>query len=149
MSRDSRGTTRKMASRNYCKTLSMMQRSDQKLMPFLAVISVWRDKTSSSTSKDSIGTTRKTASENYYKTLSVIQRSDQKLWPFSTLILAWREKTSSSTSRDSIGTTRKRPLKTIVKIWARSNDRIKSYGLFQLLFRSSAPRHPLQRVGIS
>jgi hypothetical protein len=82
MSRDSIVNTRKTASRNYCKTLSAIQRSDQKLWTFSAFITVWRDKTSSSMSRDSTGNTRKTASGNYYKTLSAIKRSDQKLWPF-------------------------------------------------------------------
>jgi hypothetical protein len=56
--------------------MSTIQRSDQNLWPFSAVIPVWRDKTSSSTSRDSIGNTRKTVSENYLKTMSTIQRSD-------------------------------------------------------------------------
>jgi len=76
-------------------------------MRFSAVIPVWRDKTSSSTSRDSIGSTRKQASGNYCKYLRSIQRSDQKLWPFSDVIPVSRDKTSSSTSRDSIGTSRK------------------------------------------
>ena len=100
--------TRKTASGNSCKNLSAIQRSDQKLWPFSAIILVWRAKTASSTSTDSIGTTRKRSSGNYCKNLSAIQRSDQKLWPFSTIILVWRAKTASSTSTDSIGTTSKR-----------------------------------------
>jgi hypothetical protein len=87
--------------------MSTIQRSDQKLWPFWAVIPVWRDNTSSSTSRDSIDTTRKTASRNYYKTLTTIQRSDQNLWPFWAVITVWLDNTASSTSRDSIGTTRK------------------------------------------
>jgi hypothetical protein len=67
MSRDSIGTTRKMASGNYCKTLRAIQRSDQKLWPFSPVIPVWLHKASSSTSRDSIGTPRKTAYGNYSK----------------------------------------------------------------------------------
>ena len=43
------GTPRKTASGTYCKTLSAIQRSDQKFWPFSAVILVWRHKTSSST----------------------------------------------------------------------------------------------------
>jgi hypothetical protein len=66
-SRDSIGTSRKTASRNYCETLSAIQRSDQKLWQFSPVIPFWLHKASSSTSKDSIGTTRKTASGNYSK----------------------------------------------------------------------------------
>ena len=67
--KDSMGNTRKTASGNYCKTLSAIQRSDQKLWPFSAVIPVWRDKTSSSTSRDSMGSTRKMDSENYCKNI--------------------------------------------------------------------------------
>jgi len=78
-----------------------------KLWPISAVILVWRDKTSSSTSRDSIGNTRKTAFENYCKTLSAIQWWDRKLWPVLAVIPVRRDKTSSSTSRDSIGNTRK------------------------------------------
>jgi hypothetical protein len=95
-----------MSSGNYCKTLSAIQRSDQKLWPFSVVIPVWRDKTSSSASRESIGTSWKTGSGNYCKTLSAIQLSDQKLWPFSAVIPVWRYKTSSSPSRHSIGTSR-------------------------------------------
>ena len=101
------GSLRKRASGYYCKYLSAIQHSNQKLWRFSAVIPVWRDNTSSSTSRDSICTTRKTASENYCRTLSAIQRSIQNLRPFSAVIPVWRDKTSSSTSKDSIGTTRK------------------------------------------
>jgi hypothetical protein len=66
-SRDSIGTTRKTASGNYCKTLSAIKWSDQKLWPFSAFILVWGDMTSSSTSRESIGTTRETTSRNYSK----------------------------------------------------------------------------------
>jgi len=95
-----------------------------------------------------MGNTMKTASGNYCKTLSGIQRSDQKLWPFSAVIPVWSDKTSYSLSRHSIRNTRKRPPETTVKLWARSNGRIKSYGPFQLLFRSRATRPPIHRVGI-
>jgi hypothetical protein len=147
-SRDSIGISRKTGSGNYCQTLSAIQRSDQKLGPFSVVIPVWRDKTSSSTSRDSIGISRKTASGNYCKTLSAIQRSDQKLWLFSAVIAVLRGKTCFSTSRDSIYSIRKQASETTVNIGARSNDWIKSYGLFQLQFRSCATRPPLQLVGI-
>jgi hypothetical protein len=40
------------------------------------------------------------------------------------------------------------PPETTVNIGARSNGRIKSYDIFQLLFRSGAARPPLQRVWI-
>jgi hypothetical protein len=87
--------------------LSAIQRSDQKLWPFIHFIPVWRDKTTFTTSRDSIGNTRKTASGNYCNTLRAIQLSDQKWWPFSLVILVWLHKASSSTSKDSIRTTRK------------------------------------------
>jgi hypothetical protein len=147
-SRDSTGTTRKTASENYCKTLSAIQRSDQNLWPFSAVILIWCDRTSSSTSRDSIGKTRKTAFGNYCETLSAIQRSDQKLWPFSPVIPVWLHKASFSTSRDSIGNTRKTASGNYCKTLTGSNGRIKSYGTFQLLFWSGATWHPLQGVGI-
>jgi len=101
------GNSRKTGSGNYCKTLNAIQRWDQKLWPFSAVIPVWQDKTSSSSSRDSKGTSRKSASENYCKSLSAIQRSDQKFWPFSAVIPVWQDKTSSSPSKDSKGTSRK------------------------------------------
>ncbi|KAL9347362.1 hypothetical protein Peur_058728 [Populus x canadensis] len=72
-------TTRKTASGNYCKTLSTIQRSDQKLEPFWAVNLVWRDRKFASQSRDSIATTRKMASRNSCKHSGVIQRSDQRL----------------------------------------------------------------------
>jgi hypothetical protein len=94
---DSIGTSRNTGSGNCCKTVRAIQRSDQKLWPISAVISIWGDKTSSSTSRHSIGTSRKTAFENYSRTLSAIQRSDQKFWPFSAVFPVWRDQISSST----------------------------------------------------
>ena len=82
---DSICISRKMGSRNYCKYLSAIQCTDQKLRLFSIIISVWRDKTYSSRSRDSIGTSRKTGCGNYYKALSAIQWSDQKLRPFQLL----------------------------------------------------------------
>jgi hypothetical protein len=154
--------------------MSAIQRSDQNLWPFSAVILVWRDKTSSATSRDSIGNTRKTASGNYSKILSAIQRSNQKLWPFWAVITIWRDNTSSSTSRDSICTTwktasgnyrrtlsaiqrsdqklwpfqGKRSPETTYELWVWSNCRIKCFGPFKLLLQSGATIPPLQRVGI-
>jgi hypothetical protein len=75
-----------------------IQKPDQNLWPISAVIAVWDNKTSSSTSRDSIGTSRKTGSGNYCKTLRSIQLSDQNLWHISAVIPVWRDKTSSSTS---------------------------------------------------
>ena len=146
LSKDSIGTIRKTATGNHCKTLSAIQLSDLKLWRFWAIIAV--DKTSSSTSRDYIGNIRKSVCENYCKILSAIKRSDQKLWPFSVVIPVWRDKSCSSTRRDSIGNTRKMASKTTVKLWARSNGQIKSYGPLQLLFQYGATRPPPQRVGI-
>jgi hypothetical protein len=52
---------------------------DQKLSLFSAVIPVWRDKTSTSTSRESIGTSRKTGSGNYCKTLNTIPAVGSKV----------------------------------------------------------------------
>ena len=76
------------------------------------------------------------------------QRSDQKLWPFSTVIPVWSDKTSYSSSRDSTGNTMKTAFGNYWKLSWRSNSRIKSYGPFQLLFRSRATWRPIHRVGI-
>jgi hypothetical protein len=122
---------------------------DQKLRPFSAVIPMWRDKTSSSTSRDSIGTKSKTVSGNSYKTLSAMQRCNQKLWAFSAVVPVWRDKTSSSTSRDSRGNTRKTASGNYCKTLSAINGQIKSWGPFQLLFRSSASRPPFQQVRIT
>jgi hypothetical protein len=126
----------------------VIQRSDQKLWPFSAVIPVSIDKTSYSSSRDSFGSTMKTASGNYCKTFMAIQRSEQKLWPFSPVIPVWSDKTSYSASRDSMGNTMKTASETTVKLSWRSNGRIKSYCPFELLFRSGATRPPIHRVGI-
>jgi hypothetical protein len=87
--------------------MGVIQRSDQKLQPFLAVILVWHEHNSSLPSSDSIATPRKTASENSCKNLSAIQLSDQKLRLFLAIILLWREQTFSSPSSDSIATSKK------------------------------------------
>jgi hypothetical protein len=47
--------------------------------------------------------------------------------------------TSSSPCFHSIATPRKQPPKTPVKIWARSNGWIKSYGLFELILKFARP----------
>jgi len=114
--RDSISSPKKRASGYYCKYLSAIKRSDQKLWRFSGVIRVSRDKTSSSTSRDSIGSPRKRASGINFKYLSVIQRSDQKLWRFSAVIPVWRHKTSSYTSRDSMVVQGNGPLETTVNI---------------------------------
>jgi len=107
-------TTRKTASRNYCKNWSTIQRSDQKLRRFWTLTVIWHDDTSSSPSSDSIATTRKTASGNYCRNLSTIQRSEQKLEPFWGLTLVWRDRTFALQSRDSIAATRKNGLHNLL-----------------------------------
>jgi len=104
--------------------------------------------TSTSTSRDSIGNTRKTASGNYCETWSAIQRLDQNLWAFSAFIPAWRDMTLSSTSRDSIGTTRKTASGNYCQTVSAIQQSDQKLWPFQLLFRSGATWHPLQRVGI-
>jgi hypothetical protein len=96
-----------MAYRNSCKKLGVIQRSDQKLRRFWAVMLVWLDETCSSSSSDSIATTRKTTSGNNCKNLSTIQLSDQNLDAFLLITLVWHDRTFASQSRDSIATTTK------------------------------------------
>jgi hypothetical protein len=81
-------------------------------------------------------TPRKTANRNSSKHLSAIPRLDQKLWTFwaGTLVesVVQPERTSSAWSSDSMLLLGKHPTNTL-KIWALSNDRIKSYGPFELV----------------
>jgi len=91
-------------SGNSSKSLTAIQRSDQKLWPFRTVTQAWRDQTSKSPSMHSTSTQWKRASGNSSKSLTAIQRSDQKLWPFRTVIQAWLDLTSSSPSVDSSST---------------------------------------------
>jgi len=142
------GTTRRTASGSYCKTLIAIQRADQKFRPFWAVIVVWRDKTSYSTSRDSIAISRKMASRNYWKPWA---RSNSRIKIYCLFQLLFR----SGARRPPLqrvgilkGLQGKRPPETTVKLWACSNGRIKSYGPFQMLDRSGETRLPLQRVGI-
>jgi hypothetical protein len=104
------------ASIKYCKTLSMIQRSDQKLEPFSAIPQVWRDQTFTSQSRDSIVTTRKMASRNTCKHSGVIQRSDQKLKRLRAVTLIWHDETSSSPSSDSMLPQGKQPPETTVNL---------------------------------
>jgi hypothetical protein len=64
--------------------LRAIQRSDQKLRPFVTGALVSSEETSASPSSDSTSTARNTASGNYSKNLRAIQRSDQNLRPFGT-----------------------------------------------------------------
>ena len=68
--------------RNASKSLTAIQRSDQKLWPFRTVTQAWRDQTSSSPRIDSSSTQWKRASGNSSNSLNAIQPSDQKLWHF-------------------------------------------------------------------
>jgi hypothetical protein len=86
---DSSSTPCKRASGSSSKSLTAIQRLDQKLWPFRTVTQAWSDQTSSSYSVDSSSTPCKRASENSSKSLTAIQRSDQKLWPFRTVTQAW------------------------------------------------------------
>ena len=88
------------------------------------------------------------ASRNYCKYWSAIQRSDQKLWHFSAVIPVWCHKTSSSSGRASIGNKSKWISRIYGNCLSMINGLIKSYGAFQLLFRSGVKRPPLQRVRI-
>jgi len=80
-------------------------------------------------------TPRKTAYEKSSKTLSAIQRSDQNLWTFLACTVVASvvrpERISSAWSRDSMLLQGKQLTETPLKIWARSNGRIKSHELFQ------------------
>jgi len=95
---DSSSTPCKRASGNSSKSLTAIQRSDQKLWPFRTVTQAWCDQTSSSSSIHSSSSLWKRASGNSSKTFTAIQRSDQKLWPFRTVTQAWRDQASSSPS---------------------------------------------------
>jgi len=128
--------------RKLLKTLSSIKRSDKKLWPFLAVIPVWRDKTSFSTCRESKGSARKTASGNYCKTLSAFQRSDQKLWPSSAVIPVWRDKTSSSTSRDSIGTTMKTASRNYCKTCSRCGIATRGGGGVDATYKGTTSKRP-------
>jgi hypothetical protein len=99
-SSDSTSTTRKTASRNSCKNLRAIQRSDQQLWPFRTGTLVLSDETSASPSSDSTCTPRKTASGNSCKNLRAIQRSDQKLFPFKPVL--WSRATRPPTERVAI-----------------------------------------------
>ena len=94
--------------RNASKSLTAIQRSDQKLWPFRTIIQAWRDQTSSTQSVDSSSTPCQRTFGNSSYSLSAIQRSDQKLWSFRTVTQAWCDQTSSSTSIDSSSTPSKR-----------------------------------------
>jgi len=102
-SSDCIATRPKSPSRNFCKHLRTIQRSNQKLWPFWAVIQVWRDETSASMNRDFIGTTSKPASWNSCKGRTRHRGGPQnnplELWKkiidFWHLVLLEREKKQS------------------------------------------------------
>jgi hypothetical protein len=79
---DSSSTPCKRASGNSSKSLTWIQRSNQKLWPFRTVSQAWHDQTSSSPSIDSSPTACKRAAGNSSKSLTGIQQSNQKFWTF-------------------------------------------------------------------
>jgi hypothetical protein len=131
LSSDSRSNPRKLSSKNSCKSLIEIQRSDPKLWPFRTVNLVWRDQTSSSPSIDSTSTPWKRASGNSCKILIAITVRSNVMALFKPLI--WSSATRPRPHRESIPhpLLGKQPPKTPVKVWSRSNGRIKSYGCFE------------------
>jgi hypothetical protein len=102
--------------------------------------------TSASPSSNSTSTLRKTASVNSSKNFSEIQRWDQKLWTFRT----GTQVSKPPPHRVAIPhlLQGKQRLETLLKICARSNRRIKSYGHSELVLRSVATTPPPHRVAI-
>jgi len=90
----------------------------------------------------------KRASGNSSNSLTAIQRSDQKLWPFRTVTQAWRDQTSSSPSIDRHPLHAKGHPETPVRVWPRSNGRIKIYGYFKPLLKPGVTRPQNHRVSI-
>jgi len=108
-------------------------------MTLLTSYSRLADQTSSSSSRESKATLWKTASRNSCTQFSAIQRSYQKLGPFWPV----SEVLPTRPSRHRVAIPQqpqwKQPPKTLVKIWAWSNRRIKIYGSFETLHKSSRP----------
>ena len=117
---------RKTASRNSCKNLSTNQRSDEELMTYWASTLVWPDERTPASLDDFIATPRKQAFWNSYKNLSTI-RSYVSLEPVL-FRSPWSFPTRRYWCQVAILVRRqgKQPLETHVKIYARSNGRIKS-----------------------
>jgi hypothetical protein len=130
---DSTSTIWKRASTNSCKILIAIQRSNQKLWPVRTVTLAWRDQTSSSPSIDSTSSIWKRASRNSCIVLVTIQRRMKSYGPFEPFLL--HGVTRPPPHRVSIP----HPLygkghsETPVKFRSRSNGRIKSYCLYELL----------------
>jgi hypothetical protein len=144
-SSDSTTTPRKMTYDNSYKNLSAVQRSDQKLWPFLAVIIVWRVLTSSSWSSGSMPTKWKRSFENSWKIGAWSNDQIKSFGPFEPLF--WSSASRPPLHRVVVPSllNGKRPSITPGKIRARSNGRIKSYGPFELLFSFGASRHPFTK----
>jgi len=106
-------------------------------MTLLTTYSRLADQTSSSSSRESKATLWKTASRNSCIHFSAIQRSYQKLWPFR----PFSEVLPTGPSRHRVAIPQqpqwKQPPKTLVKIWGWSNRRVKIYGSFETLHKSS------------
>jgi hypothetical protein len=138
-------TPRKQASWNSCKNLSTIQRPDQELWTSWTSTLVRPDETPPASPGDFIATPRKQASWNSCNNLSTTQRSDQELRTLKPVILSgpWCGPTTRWRCRVAIfmGRQGKQPSKTPVKIWVRSNGRIKSYGPLEEVLYSGLTRH--------
>jgi hypothetical protein len=108
-------------------------------MTLLTRYSRLADHTRSSSCRESKATLRKTASRNSCRHFSSIYQSYQKLWPFRSV----SEVLPTRPSRHRVAIPQqpqwKQPPKTLVKIWAWSNRRIKIYGSFETLHKSRRP----------
>ena len=105
---DSSSTPCKRAFGKSSKSLTAIQRSDQKLWPFRTVTQAWRVRPHHHQVSIPHQLHAKGHPENSSKSLIAIQRSDHKLWPFRTVTQACRDQTSSSPSIDSLSTPCKR-----------------------------------------
>ena len=101
----------KTASKNACKNLSTIQRSDQELWTIWAGTLVWPDESPQASHGDLIPTPRKQASWNSCKNLSTIQWSDQEFWPLwaGSLVLStvWPDQTLTMSSSNFSAAPRK------------------------------------------
>jgi len=81
-------------------------------------------------------TLRKIFSRNSCKNLSTIQWSDQELWTSWAGTLCRPDQTPTGLMAISLRRQGNKPIGTPVKIWGRSNDRIKSYEPLEPMVRS-------------
>jgi hypothetical protein len=93
------------------------------------------DQTSSSPSRHSVDTPRKKGSGNPCKNLSATLRSDQKLSPLWADTQCWPTRRTRHLEAIPYLPQGKQPLEIPVKIWERSNGRIKSYGPFDSILK--------------